>query len=130
MSKREEKPLCPCGSMLVYEKCCGRFHAGEIAPTAETLMRSRYTAYVMENESYLLNTWHSTTRPASIPFEPGTKWLGLTVKDKRQIDADHAEVEFIARYRVGGASAQRGHERSRFVLEDGRWFYVDGKVTG
>lgn len=97
-------------------------------PTAEALMRSRYTAYVMQNETYLLNTWHSTTRPASVPFETGTKWLGLTIKDKKQTDANQAEVEFIARYRVGGASAQRGHERSRFVLEEGRWLYVDGAV--
>ena len=128
MSKPEIKPTCPCGSALVYEKCCGRYHAGEVAPTAEVLMRSRYTAFVMQNEQYLLDTWYAAKRPPSIPFEAGTKWLGLTIKDKKQIDDDHAEVEFIARYRVGGASAQRGHERSRFVRENGRWFYVDGAV--
>jgi SEC-C motif-containing protein len=128
MSKPEIKPTCPCGSALVYEKCCGLYHAGEVAPTAEVLMRSRYTACVMQNERYLLDTWYAAKRPLSIPFEAGTKWLGLTIKDKKQIDDDHAEVEFIARYRVGGASAQRGHERSRFVRENGRWFYVDGAV--
>ena len=128
MSKPEIKPTCPCGSALVYEKCCGRYHAGEIAPTAEVLMRSRYTAFVMLNERYLLDTWYAAKRPQSIQFEAATKWLGLTIKDKKQIDDDHAEVEFIARYRVGGASAQRGHERSRFARENGRWFYVDGAV--
>src|SRR4051812_38126139 len=114
MRKSEVKPNCPCGSTLEYSLCCGRYHAGEAAPTAEALMRSRYTAFVMQNEQYLLDTWHSSKRPTSVPFEAGTKWLGLTIKDHKQIDDTHAEVEFIARYRIGGASAQRGHERSRF----------------
>lgn len=91
-------------------------------------MRSRYVAYVMQNEAYLLHTWHPRTRPSSVPFEPGTKWLGLKIVDTKQIDVDNAEVEFIARYRIGGASAQRGHERSRFVRETSHWLYVDGNV--
>jgi SEC-C motif-containing protein len=89
-------------------------------------MRSRYSAFVMCNERYLLDTWHSSTRPASIEFVPQQKWLGLKIIDTDQSDAERAEVEFVARYRVGGASAARLHERSRFVREDGRWFYVDG----
>ncbi len=128
MRKPEVDNLCPCGSNTEYKNCCGRLHAGESAPTAEALMRSRYTAFVMQNEAYLLATWHPRTRPTSIPFEPGTKWLGLTITDSKVIDADHAEVEFIARYRVGGASAIRGHERSRFVREADGWFYLDGKA--
>lgn len=91
-------------------------------------MRSRYSAFVMRNEPYLLATWHQRTRPASVEFESGTKWLGLKVVSARAIDADTAEVEFIARYRVGGASAARLHERSRFVREDGRWLYVNGEA--
>ncbi|MES1189550.1 MAG: YchJ family protein [Steroidobacter sp.] len=126
--KPDMKTTCPCGSMLEYTSCCGRYHAGGAAPTAEALMRSRYTAFVMQNETYLLDTWHVSKRPASVPFEAGTKWLGLQIIDRKDIDADHAEVEFIARYRVGGASAQRGHERSRFIRENGRWFYVSGEV--
>ena len=61
-------------------------------------------------------------------LEPGTKWLGLEVRDHRVIDETHAEVEFVARCRAGGARAVRLHERSRFVREDGRWYYVDGDL--
>ena len=89
-------------------------------------MRSRYRAFVLRNESYLLATWHPSTRPDSVGFESSTKWLGLSVKDARNTGADRAEVEFVARYRAGGGSAVRIHERSRFVYEEGRWFYVDG----
>jgi len=129
MRKPEVETHCPCGSTLEYANCCGRFHGGEAAPTAEALMRSRYTAFTMQNEAYLLSTWHPSTRPQTIPFEAATKWLGLTIKDSKVIDAHHAEVEFIARYRVGGASAARGHERSRFVREAGTWLYLDGKIV-
>ncbi len=88
-------------------------------------MRSRYAAFVLLNEPYLLRTWHASTRPAAVTFEPNLKWLGLKVVTARTIDEDHAEVEFIARYRVGGASAGRHHERSRFVREGGEWYYLD-----
>jgi SEC-C motif-containing protein len=119
---------CPCGSALAFNVCCGRWHAGEVAPSAEALMRSRYTAFVACNQSYLLATWHATTRPASILFDDKQKWLGLKVVATEATGADTAEVEFIARYRIGGGSAARLHERSRFVREDGRWFYVDGDL--
>jgi SEC-C motif-containing protein len=91
-------------------------------------MRSRYTAFVTHNESYLLATWHSSTRPASITFEPQQKWLGLKIVEAKATGAETAEVEFIARYRIGGGSAARLHERSRFVKEGGRWYYVDGDM--
>jgi SEC-C motif-containing protein len=89
-------------------------------------MRSRYCAFVLQNESNLLATWHPSTRPGSVSFDSGTKWLGLTVKSARKTGPDRAEVEFVARYRAGGGSAVRIHERSRFVREEGRWWYVDG----
>ena len=90
-------------------------------------MRSRYTAYTMQREDYLLATWHSSTRPAQLGLaeETPTKWLGLEVKRHEQHDADHASVEFVARYKVNGR-AHRLHEVSRFVREDGRWYYMDG----
>jgi SEC-C motif-containing protein len=88
-------------------------------------MRSRYAAFVLRNESYLLATWQPAVRPPAVDFEPGTKWLGLKVVAARET-GDHGEVEFIARYRIGGGSAARLHERSRFVRQLGRWFYVDG----
>ena len=90
-------------------------------------MRSRYVAFVLMNEPYLLATWHARTRPGSVSFERGTKWLGLKIVAACMTGTDTAEVEFIARYRVGGGSATRIHECSRFVREDGRWLYVDGE---
>jgi len=88
-------------------------------------MRSRYSAFVLERVAYLQSSWHASTRPADLTLEPGVKWLGLQVRAHRVIDADHAEVEFVARSRVAGRG-QRLHETSRFVREGGRWFYVDG----
>lgn len=124
---------CPCGcagSDKKFPDCCGRhIDGGEAAPTAETLMRSRYTAYTLLREDYLLATWHPSMRPAALGLaeEAKTKWLGLEVKRHEQQDADHAIVEFVARYKVNGR-AHRLHEVSRFVREHARWFYVDGDV--
>ncbi len=128
---------CPCGRRdaagrtLGHAQCCGRYladFAGTPAPDAETLMRSRYSAFVLERADYLLATWHASTRPSQVSFDPGVKWLGLEVKQHRPIDATQAEVEFVARQRDKSGRAVRLHERSRFVREDGRWFYVDGDL--
>ena len=96
------------------------------APDAESLMRSRYSAFVLARADYLLATWHASQRPATIEFDPDVKWLGLEVRQHRPLDATHAEVEFIARQKSRGSPALRLHERSRFLREDGRWYYVDG----
>ncbi len=104
-------------------------HAGGAAPDAQSLMRSRYCAFVLCNEEYLLATWHPSTRPGSIPFNRGQKWLGLQVINASVTGTDSAEVEFIARSRVSNAAAVRQHERSRFVREGGRWLYVDGVMV-
>lgn len=91
-------------------------------------MRSRYSAYVLGLTEYLLATWHPSTRPAGIdPDPPGLRWLGLTVRAAPPARSDAGEVEFVARSKLGGR-AQRLHERSRFVREQGRWFYVDGDL--
>jgi SEC-C motif-containing protein len=122
---------CPCGRLgpkgqvLALDDCCGPYHANQNAPDAERLMRSRYSAFVLGDVPYLLSTWHSSQRPAELTLESGGKWLGLEIKHHRVTGTDTAEVEFVARFRVGG-KAVRQHERSRFVREDGRWFYVDG----
>ena len=119
---------CPCGSGRTYAGCCGPLHAGTAhAATAEALMRSRYSAFVLERVAYLQSSWHASTRPADLTLEPGVKWLGLEVRRHRPTGDDRAEVEFVARYRVGGR-AVRLHETSRFVREGGRWFYVDGDI--
>lgn len=114
---------------LPTARCCGRYidHFTNVpAPDAESLMRSRYTAFVQERADYLLATWHASHRPASIEFEPGVKWLGLEVRSHRVIDTTHAEVEFVARQKSSGSPALRLHERSRFIHEAGRWYYADG----
>lgn len=131
------KPLvphhaCPCGRLnlkkaMPYGQCCGRWLDSDIpAPDAESLMRSRYSAFALERAPYLLRTWHASRRPVSIEFEPGVKWLGLDVRRHAVMDTTHAEVEFVARQKPLVGPAVRLHERSRFVLEDGHWLYVDG----
>lgn len=93
-------------------------------------MRSRYSAYVLKLESYLFATWHPTTRPAALDLAAdNVKWQGLEVKRHSPGDEGCSTVEFVARYKVGGR-AQRLHEISRFVFEDGRWYYVDGEFEG
>jgi SEC-C motif domain protein len=125
---------CPCGrtgfkgQALAYADCCGLAHTGQRpAPDAETLMRSRYSAFVRGDVPYLLATWHASQRPETLEMETGAKWLGLEIKQHRMTGEHTAEVVFVARFRVGGR-AVRQHENSRFVREDGRWFYVDGDV--
>ena len=119
---------CPCGRPLTYAACCGLHHAGTPAADAESLMRARYSAFVLQLEDYLLSTWHPSTRPATLNLAttPQPKWLGLQVKAHTETD-NAASVEFVARCRVGGR-AQRLHEVSRFVREKGCWYYVSGVV--
>ena len=126
---------CPCGRQAAYAACCGALHQafaagdGLTAPTPEALMRSRYSAFVLDLRPYLLASWHASTRPAELaPPEPGLKWLGLDVKRTALQDADHGTVEFVARSKLGGR-AHRLHEVSRFVRENGEWFYVDGDLS-
>ncbi len=93
-------------------------------------MRSRYSAYILNREDYLLATWHSDTRPASLELtgQPAQQWIGLTIiKRHEQTTTDRAIVEFVARYKINGR-AYRLHEISRFVREDGVWLYVDGDI--
>ena len=91
-------------------------------------MRSRYSAYVLGLPDYLLATWHPSSRPPALEADPpGLKWLGLDVRRHEQTDDAHAVVEFVARNKLAGR-AQRLHETSRFVREDGRWFYLDGEL--
>ena len=130
MDTKNQTTLCPCGSAKPYDTCCARYVEGnEPAPDAEALMRSRYTAYTLLREDYLLATWHPSTRPASLGLadDAATKWLGLEVKRREQQDAGHAIVEFVARYKVHGR-AHRLHEVSRFVREQGHWLYLGGEL--
>lgn len=136
MKQQPAADACPCGRTdakgrrLPLTDCCGRWIGGGVpAPDAESLMRSRYTAYVLRDEAYLLGTWHPRTRPAALDLAADVRWLGLQVRSHAVQDASHATVEFVARSRLHGR-ADRLHETSSFVREaDGRWYYVDGVTS-
>ncbi|MDP9882828.1 SEC-C motif-containing protein [Sinomonas atrocyanea] len=125
---------CPCGSGDTYGSCCGRFHLGlapgTAAPTAEALMRSRYSAFAVggpEMAAYLLATWHPSTRPATLELDAATQWRRLDVVRVSAGGPFDSEgtVDFAAHWRDGAArGVQREH--SRFIREGGRWFYLDG----
>ena len=118
---------CPCGSGLAYAACCGPIHAGEPAPTAEALMRSRFSAFARGDAPYLLRSWHPSTRPAVLALEPEVVWRRLQLVDTDDGGPDDAEgvVEFRASYRSPDGAGLL-HERSRFVRHEGRWVYLDG----
>jgi len=136
------KPLaaqqaCPCGrcagksgKQQAYADCCGRWlepcAQSVTPPDAESLMRSRYSAFVLERAAYLLDSWAASHRPESIVFDPGVKWLGLEVRAHHVTGEATAEVEFVARQKPATGPAVRLHERSRFLREAGRWLYLDG----
>lgn len=126
---------CPCGRAVPYADCCGALHRGmRQARTAEDLMRSRYSAFSRGEVDYLMRTLHpSKRRPEEPELEESVKalqWVGLTITDVvAGGEADQTGiVEFDARYRAGGVPGLL-HERSRFVREDGAWFYLDGDVS-
>ncbi len=122
---------CPCLSGLPYDECCGRFHRGQAqAPTAEALMRSRFSAFAVGDADYLLRTWHPSARPAGLDLEPDVRWYRLDIvacSAGGLLDAE-GTVEFRAYYRSpDGAGSQ--HEVSRFVRQDGAWAYVSGVTS-
>ncbi|WP_408630031.1 YchJ family protein [Actinomycetospora lemnae] len=124
---------CPCGSLEDVGACCGRYLGddGAAPPTAEALMRSRYTAFVRGDVDHLLRTWHPDTRPATLELDPGVRWTGLEVLERvggGPFDAEGV-VEFRAHHERGGRAGVQ-QERSRFLRDAGRWVYVDGVVAG
>lgn len=122
----EETGSCPCGSGIAYPSCCGRLHTGGRAPTAERVMRARYSAYALGAADYLLRTWHADTRPPAIDLDPEVRWERLEVLATTgggMLDRT-GTVEFVAHHRVAGRAAEL-HEVSRFERVDGAWVYVD-----
>ncbi|MDN5681077.1 MAG: YchJ family protein [Ewingella sp.] len=125
---------CPCGSGEVFEKCCQPFLLNaQIAPTPSALMRSRYSAYAMQNADYLIATWHADCQPERWreSLEEGfknTHWLGLNVIDAQPgKQADEGYVEFAARFKEPDKEEiHLVHERSRFLRVNERWYYIDG----
>lgn len=121
--------LCPCGSGAAYRSCCGPLHDGAPAPTAEALMRSRYSAYALDRSDYVFTTWHPRTRPDDVSPAPGLTWVGLQVLDV--VDGGPSDETGIVEFRATSRTAageQVLHERSRFERRRGRWVYVDGDV--
>ncbi|MFF4182656.1 YchJ family protein [Streptomyces sp. NPDC001691] len=138
MSRRTKRPTrpavpktCPCGLPAAYADCCGRYHSGAAsAPTAEALMRSRFSAFAVQDGPYLLRTWHPDTRPASIDFDPGMRWTRLEILDTTEGSAFHSTgtVTFRAHYTHGGEAGSL-HEQSRFSRVEGAWVYLDAVFT-
>ena len=122
---------CPCGSGDAYDDCCGPYHRGErTPPTAEALMRSRYSAFAVGAAPYLLASWHPSTRPSTVELDDHVAWRHLQIartENGGPWDTDGV-VEFTAHFSRRDARG-RLHEVSRFVREDGRWYYVDGEIA-
>lgn len=126
--------FCPCGSQRDYQACCGRFHGSDcgdgqpaLPETAEQLMRSRFSAFRLSRMEYVAASWHPNTRPADLAADPTVLWSTLVVRDHRQ-QGDHATVDFDACFYQTGEPQPWGmlQEHSRFVREQGRWWYLDG----
>lgn len=120
---------CPCGSGDMFAGCCAPLLAGASAPTAERLMRSRYTAFTLRDATYLRASWHPSTRPRSVDFDDDLRWCGLVILDReRGGPFDRiGVVTFEALWEQAGIRGSL-RERSRFVHEDRHWLYVDGDL--
>jgi len=125
----DAKP-CPCGSGERFDGCCAPLLRGADAPSAERLMRSRYTAFVVGDTGYLRQTWHPGTRPAELELTPAMRWTGLEIVEVVSGGEGDTRgvVEFRARWREGREAGVLA-ERSRFVRQSGRWWYLDGQVS-
>ncbi len=124
---------CPCGSNQAYQDCCQAYVDGRLpAPTAEALMRSRYSAYTLANVAYIQRSMSGNAALGFNPIEAKqwasqVEWLGLQVFDHQSIDANHATVTFAARFK-GVDGIHFIHEKSQFERHDDQWFYTDGET--
>lgn len=121
---------CPCNPAVLYKDCCEVVLTNpEKAATAEMLMRSRYSAYVSGDVAYLLQTWHSSTRPSTIDLDSNPDWCGLRIfrTEKGQRDDNEGIVEFEATA-LSHDNILKLHEISRFVKENDRWLYLSGEI--
>ena len=128
---KEDNHLCPCDSGKLFKLCCQPYvEQINDAPTAEALMRSRYTAFVLHREDYLRYSWHPDTCPKNVHLNKNAQWLGLKIKSTVAGDEndDTGEVEFVARNKVNG-KASRLHECSRFKRFENHWVYLDGEIA-
>lgn len=125
-----DEQSCPCGSGIRFDGCCAPLLRGAPAPSPERLMRSRYTAFVVGDARYLSETWHPGTRPDELDLDPRVQWTGLEIVDAVDPgeDATRGVVGFRAHWRDADTSGVLA-ERSRFVRQSGRWWYLDGKIS-
>ncbi|MCD0444138.1 YchJ family protein [Glycomyces sp. A-F 0318] len=133
MPRRSRKPArptaCPCGTGLPYAECCGPFHTGAAkAPTAEALMRSRYSAFAVGDESYLLRTWHPGTRPERLGLGDDRRWTGLEILEVTGGSPLHTTgtVRFRADYADAEGPGSQA-ERSAFERIGPDWYYTDAR---
>ena len=124
---------CPCGSGIGYSECCGPIISGNVAaPTAEALMRSRYTAYVKGEIDYIIRTYvraDGADRKATEDWSRKADWKGLSLLRVEKGGPEDSEgiVEFVAQYEMNGR-AEEHHETAQFVKKDGAWLYDSGDV--
>jgi SEC-C motif-containing protein len=125
-----DQAACPCGSGELFGGCCAPLLRGAPAASAERLMRSRYAAFVVGDSRHLHHTWHPGTRPETLELDPALRWTGLEILVVvGGIEGDtRGAVEFRARWRDATGTGEL-HERSRFVNQSGRWWYLDGTVS-
>ena len=123
---------CPCNHNKSYSECCQHYHKGINLPeTAEQLMRSRYSAYVLKLTDYINSTWHKSTRPniATLDNNQPIQWIKLVINNTWDSqNTNEAFVDFDAFYEANG-QLERMHEVSRFIFSEKKWFYIDGKVS-
>lgn len=120
---------CPCGG-TDYVSCCQVWHQGTAASSPELLMRSRYSAYALGLHDYVLDTWHPSTRPATLDDDAQDerpRWQSLKIyRSEIEPSGESGLVEFLAIYKINGR-AYRLHEVSRFVRQESRWYYLNGE---
>ncbi len=127
--------LCPCGSRQTYQECCEPFHNGNVAPTAEKLMRSRYSAFEKGQLDYLATTLTEESRKDYDAAETA-QWAGQAIWKKLEVvkvnggleKDDAGTVEFKAYFKIEGQH-QIHHELAHFTKQDGRWYYVNGEMN-
>jgi len=130
INKENNAQNCPCESGKQYKDCCQPYLEQSIdAPTAEALMRSRYSAFYLQNEAYLRYSWHPDTCPKNIHLNEHCRWLGLKIKKTvaGYENDETGEVEFVARSKTNG-KASRLHENSHFGRFNNRWVYISNNT--
>jgi len=127
LDKTAAPSYCACASQKSYINCCQPYHQGAKAPTAEALMRSRFSAFVLKLEDYLLTSWHSSTRPTELDLSNSPDWVSLRILDTNE-SKTQSQVHFQAIYRLNCGWGYL-EEVSTFVKEHNCWYYLKGNTS-